>query len=234
MLDKPKKTRILSLSIIDKAIDAIEDVPMDRGDLLDIARKYNLMDVFDYYDETVSELNYQFGKRKSDLIKINELYLTRERLYRILNPTIYLNAYKEKRANDALYINANVGFIDDKGKVKNVVVFMGKSEETDLKRLKEKVESDKTFIEDAKRKIIGKLISKIQIPEFNYASNVTRRQLKKDTKTEFNFVTEKLVEKMRTLIKNDEESSESKEPASEKKSGDEALRLIRAFIKQIN
>jgi uncharacterized linocin/CFP29 family protein len=136
MISKPKKTRVLSLSIIDKAMKAINDVGEIDEQVKDNISRYNLTKVYDYYNDVVEELNYTYQERKDDFERINHLYLLRERLYRIINPTIYLNAYMEKRANDALYINANVGFIDENGKVKNVVVFMGKSEETDLKILK--------------------------------------------------------------------------------------------------
>ena len=105
----------------------------------------------------MKELKYVAEKRNSDLERINKLYITRERIYRILNPTIYLNAYTEKRANDAIYINANVGFIDEKGKVKNVVVFMGKSIETNMDVLRNKIENDHQFIESAKKKVLGVL-----------------------------------------------------------------------------
>jgi len=232
MTDKPKKTRILSLSIIEKAIEAIEDTPMEDQELLQIAKRYNLLDVYDYYYETVSELNYLFAKRKTDFQKINDLYLTRERLYRILNPTIYLNAYKEKRVNDALYVNANVGFIDENGKVKNVVVFMGKSEETNLEKLKENIESNYEFIEEAKRKVIEKLVSKITIPKIDSAVNETRRRYKFDAKPEFNVITEKVVEQMHVFLKKVEESKENL-PEDQKKSESEAIRLIGGFINSL-
>ena len=141
MISKPKKTRVLSLSIIEKAIDAIKDVAELDQQVYQNVSTYDLGNVLCYYEEIVKELNYVAEKRNSDLERINKLYITRERIYRILNPTIYLNAYTEKRANDAIYINANVGFIDEKGKVKNVVVFMGKSIETNMDVLRNKIEN---------------------------------------------------------------------------------------------
>lgn len=230
MITKPKKTRILSLSIIEKAIQAIEENPMDRVELLAIAGRYNMMNVFDYYDETISELDYEFKKRKADFEKINKLYITRERLYRILNPTIYLNAYKEKRANDAIYINANVGFIDEKGKVKNVVVFMGKSDETDLERLKQKIESDKSFIEDAKQKVIGKLLTKIEVPEVNYAQNSNRRRLRLHIKPELNLVSESMLKKMKALVNDIDVQKDSNDLESLKKSLSAAKMTMSKFL----
>lgn len=230
MISKPKKTRILSLSIIDKAIQAIEEKPADRLELLNTARKYNMDKVFEYYDETINELEYEFKKRKADFEKINTLYITRERLYRILNPTIYLNAYKEKRANDAIYINANVGFIDDKGKVKNVVVFMGKSAETDLGLLKQKIESDESFIEDAKQKVIEKLLTKIEIPELNFSENSNRRRLKLDVKPELNLISESMLKKMKGIVQEIDVQKESNDPQILKKSLGAAQILISKFL----
>ena len=160
MISKPKKTRVLSLSIINKAMKAINDVGEIDEQVKDNIFRYNLKKVYEYYNEVVEELNHTFQDNKFELEKINHLYLLRERLYRIINPTIYLNAYKEKRANDALYINANVGFIDENGKVKNVVVFMGKSEETNLDVLKKKIENDLSYIDSVKSKNLTQLVKK--------------------------------------------------------------------------
>jgi hypothetical protein len=176
MISKPKKTRVLSLSIIDKAMKAINDVGEIDEQVKDNIVRYNLKKVYEYYNEVVEELNHTFQDNKFELEKINHLYLLRERLYRIINPTIYLNAYKEKRANDALYINANVGFIDENGKVKNVVVFMGKSEETNLEVLKKKIENDLSYIDSVKAKVIEKLLSKVNLDDMTIKnSKITRK-----------------------------------------------------------
>jgi len=177
MISKPKKTRVLSLSIIDKAMKAINDVGEIDEQVKDNIFRYNLKKVYEYYNEVVEELNHTFQDNKFELEKINHLYLLRERLYRIINPTIYLNAYKEKRANDALYINANVGFIDENGKVKNVVVFMGKSEETNLEVLKKKIENDLSYIDSVKAKVIEKLLSKVNLDDMTIKnSKITRKK----------------------------------------------------------
>ena len=177
MISKPKKTRVLSLSIIDKAMKAINDVGEIDEQVKDNIVRYNLKKVYEYYNEVVEELNHTFQDNKFELEKINHLYLLRERLYRIINPTIYLNAYKEKRANDALYINANVGFIDENGKVKNVVVFMGKSEETNLEVLKKKIENDLSYIDSVKAKVIEKLLSKVNLDDMTIKnSKITRKK----------------------------------------------------------
>ena len=177
MISKPKKKRVLSLSIIDKAMKAINDVGEIDEQVKDNIVRYNLKKVYEYYNEVVEELNHSFQDNKFELEKINHLYLLRERLYRIINPTIYLNAYKEKRANDALYINANVGFIDENGKVKNVVVFMGKSEETDLEVLKKKIENDLSYIDSVKAKVIEKLLSKVNLDDMTIKNNkITRKK----------------------------------------------------------
>jgi hypothetical protein len=181
MISKPKKTRVLSLSIIDKAMRAINDVGEIDEQVKDNISRYNLKKVYEYYNDVVEELNYTFQERKDDFERINHLYLLRERLYRIINPTIYLNAYLEKRANDALYINANVGFIDENGKVKNVVVFMGKSEETDLKILKKKIEDDQSYIDSVKERVIDKLLTKINIEDASIKNSKAIREEKKKT-----------------------------------------------------
>ena len=197
MISKPKKTRVLSLSIIEKAIDAIKDVAELDQQVYQNVSTYDLGNVLCYYEEIVKELKYVAEKRNSDLERINKLYITRERIYRILNPTIYLNAYTEKRANDAIYINANVGFIDEKGKVKNVVVFMGKSIETNMDVLRNKIENDHQFIESAKKKVIEKLLTKVDIPDINSEAQNTRRVHRLDAIPEFNKTTETIVKIMR-------------------------------------
>ena len=176
MISKTKKTRVLSLSIIDKAMKAINDVGEIDEQVKDNIVRYNLKKVYEYYNEVVEELNHTFQDNKFELEKINHLYLLRERLYRIINPTIYLNAYKEKRANDALYINANVGFIDENGKVKNVVVFMGKSEETNLDVLKKKIENDLSYIDSVKAKVIEKLLSKVNLDDMTIKNSKRTRK----------------------------------------------------------
>jgi hypothetical protein len=180
MISKPKKTRVLSLSIIDKAMKAINDVGEIDEQVKDNISRYNLKRLYEFYNDVVEELNNTFKDNKFELEKINHLYLLRERLYRIINPTIYLNAYREKRANDALYINANVGFIDDNGKVKNVVVFMGKSEETNLEVLKKKIENDLSYIDSVKAKVIEKLLSKVNLEDMTIKNNKISRMEKEE------------------------------------------------------
>jgi hypothetical protein len=227
MISKPKKTRVLSLSIIEKAIDAIKDVAELDQQVYQNVSTYDLGNVLCYYEEIVKELNYVAEKRNSDLERINKLYITRERIYRILNPTIYLNAYTEKRANDAIYINANVGFIDEKGKVKNVVVFMGKSNETNMDVLKNKIENDHQFIESAKKKVIEKLLTKVDIPDINSEAQNTRRYHRLDAIPEFNKKTETIVEFMRKRY----DKLKSKEATIKKNDSDI---LIEAFFESMS
>jgi hypothetical protein len=207
MISKPKKTRVLSLSIIDKAMKAINDVGEIDEQVKDNISRYNLTKVYDYYIDVVEELNYSFQERKDDFERINHLYLLRERLYRIINPTIYLNAYMEKRANDALYINANVGFIDENGKVKNVVVFMGKSEETDLKILKKKIEDDQSYIDSVKERVIDKLLTKINIEDASIKNSKAKRKEKEEINRRNSDVVQKNIHDI--LIKLEEISSKN-------------------------
>ncbi|MBN8838453.1 MAG: hypothetical protein J0I09_14415 [Sphingobacteriia bacterium] len=230
MIAKPKKSRILSLTIIEKAIAAIDDKPETDQQVWNNVREFDLHDLLGYYQEIEKELDYQFNKRKADLVKINRLYITRERLYRILNPTIYLNAYTEKRANDAIYINANVGFIDEKGKVKNVVVFMGKSEETNLEKLKEKIESDKDFIQSAKRKVIEKLLSKIKIPEYNFQIEEDRRNRRMDAVPELSWLASIALEDMELYLQDADINSLGNDPEKLKKELVHTHELMKEFI----
>ena len=227
MISKPKKTRVLSLSIIEKAINAIKDVAELDQQVYQNVSTYNLGNVLSYYEEIVKELNYVAEKRNSDLERINKLYITKERIYRILNPTIYLNAYTEKRANDAIYINANVGFIDEKGKVKNVVVFMGKSLETNMDVLRNKIENDHQFIESAKKKVIEKLLTKVDIPDINSEAQNTRRYHRLDAIPEFNKTTESIIKIMRKRY----DKLKSKETTIKRNDSDT---LIVAFFDSMN
>lgn len=225
MKQPPKKTRILSVSIVEKAIAAIEARPEIDEEVLDNVRKYGLQPLLDYYRETTEELSYQFDRRKIELTKINDLFITRERVFRILKPTIYLNAYKEKRANDAIYINANVGFIDEKGKVKNVVVFMGKSDESSLERLQKKIETDGKFLEDAKKKVIEKLMGKIKIPHFSKEDENRRRDHKSDIIPEMSTPAEIALHHMAQFVK--------KVDGGEKKSLQEAVVFMKQVLKHL-
>ena len=57
MISKPKKTRVLSLSIIEKAIDAIKDVAELDQQVYQNVSTYDLGNVLCYYEEIVKELN---------------------------------------------------------------------------------------------------------------------------------------------------------------------------------
>lgn len=225
MINKEKKTRILSVSIVEKAISAIETKPEIDSEILNNVKKYGLTGLLEVFKETVDELAYQFDRNKVDLVKINDLFITRERLYRILKPTIYLNAYKEKRANDAIYINANVGFIDEKGKVKNVVVFMGKSEETNLDKLQKKIESDIEFIDEAKKKVIEKLISKIKIEPVAKERENKRRNYKLDVVPEMSTHAEIALKQMSQFV--------ARVDKGEKKSLQEAVVFMKQVLKHL-
>lgn len=159
-----KRTRVLTLSIIQKAIDALEKVVLDHTMLSDNAAKYGTRKLVDHYKDSVESLLYLFQKEKTNLKRMSELYILSERLLRIIDPKIYLNAYIDKRSNEAVYVNANCGFINSKGKVENVVVFMGKEPSGNLDIAKEKIANDFEFNELAKKKVIERLMSKIDIP----------------------------------------------------------------------
>ena len=155
---KEEKNRTLTFSIfqnIEKEIFKNQPVDLTEIKKLDLLKEYQLFNISDYH------LKLAFSEIKNKLNFMGEEYLRREKFYRILNPIIYLNVYKEKRANDAIYVNANVGILGDNGKIKNMVVFLGKMEETNLDVAKEKCKTDTVFIEMAKRKVIEKIKKKI-------------------------------------------------------------------------
>ncbi len=178
MAKETKRTRVLSLSIIQKAIDALEKVALDHTMLSDNATKYGTKNLVDHYKDTVESLLYLFQKEKNSLQRMSDLYILSERLFRIVDPKIYLNAYIDKRSSEAVYINANVGFINNKGKVENVVVFMGKDPSGDLEKAKARIENDVEFNELAKKKVIERLMSKIDIPLRKINEEISDTQLK--------------------------------------------------------
>lgn len=178
MAKETKRTRVLSLSIIQKAIEALEKVTLDHTMLSDNAVKYGTKNLVDHYKDTVESLLYLFQKEKKNLQRMSELYILSERLLRIVDPKIYLNAYIDKRSSEAVYINANVGFINSKGKVENVVVFMGKDPSGDLEKAKERIANDIEFNDLAKRKVIERLMTKIEIPLREINEDILEKQLK--------------------------------------------------------
>jgi hypothetical protein len=178
MAKETKRTRVLSLSIIQKAIDALEKVALDHTMLSDNAAKYGTRKLVDHYKDSVESLLYLFQKEKTNLKRMSELYILSERLLRIIDPKIYLNAYIDKRSNEAVYVNANCGFINSKGKVENVVVFMGKEPSGNLDIAKEKIANDVEFNELAKKKVIERLMSKIEIPLRKINEEILDTQLK--------------------------------------------------------
>ena len=92
MAKETKRTRVLSLSIIQKAIEALDKVALDHNMLSDNAVKYGTKKLVDHYKDTVEALLYLFNKEKNNLQRMSDLYILSERLLRIIDPKIYLNA----------------------------------------------------------------------------------------------------------------------------------------------
>ncbi len=90
MAKETKRTRVLSLSIIQKAIDALEKVALDHTMLSDNAVKYGTRKLVDHYKDSVESLLFLFQKEKTNLKRMSELYILSERLLRIIDPKIYL------------------------------------------------------------------------------------------------------------------------------------------------
>jgi hypothetical protein len=153
---------VVTLNIVQKAMNAIAGVfsPAQLKTEVDFNIPGQLA-LFSQYEQTVAELNELYEKNKAALSRMSELYVHSERLRRVITPKVYVNAYLEKRNFSHVYINANCGFVNQAGKVENVMAFMGKSTETDVQKAQAKIDADKQLQLQAKRAIIEKLIKKL-------------------------------------------------------------------------
>ena len=162
MKDQNNKGKVVALNIVQKAMLAIENVVPAKqvapGVDTNIAGQNELLQ---QYEQTVAELNELYEKNKAALSRMSELYVHSERLRRVISPKIYINAYLEKRNFSHVYINANCGFVNQKGKVENVVAFMGKSTETEVEKAQAKIDADRQLVFQAKKTIVEKLIKKL-------------------------------------------------------------------------
>jgi len=162
MEENKLKGKVVTLNIVQKAMNAIAGVfsPTQLKTEVD----FNIpgqLELFSQYEQTVAELNELYEKNKAALSRMSELYVHSERLRRVITPKVYVNAYLEKRNFSHVYINANCGFVNQAGKVENVMAFMGKSTETDVQKAQAKIDADKQLQLQAKRAIIEKLIKKL-------------------------------------------------------------------------
>jgi hypothetical protein len=166
MEESKLKGKVVTLNIVQKAMNAIAGVfsPAQLKTEVD----FNIpgqLELFSQYEQTVAELNELYEKNKAALSRMSELYVHSERLRRVITPKVYVNAYLEKRNFSHVYINANCGFVNQAGKVENVMAFMGKSTETDVQKAQAKIDADKQLQLQAKRAIIEKLIKKLTATE---------------------------------------------------------------------
>ena len=162
MEENKLKGKVVTLNIVQKAMNAIAGVfsPAQLKTEVD----FNIpgqLELFSQYEQTVTELDELFQKHQAVLSRMSELYVHSERLRRVITPKVYVNAYLEKRNFSHVYINANCGFVNQAGKVENVMAFMGKSTETDVQKAQAKIDADKQLQLQAKRAIIEKLIKKL-------------------------------------------------------------------------
>ena len=162
MEENKLKGKVVTLNIVQKAMNAIAGVfsPAQLKTEVDFNIPGQLA-LFSQYEQTVAELNELYEKNKAALSRMSELYVHSERLRRVITPKVYVNAYLEKRNFSHVYINANCGFVNQAGKVENVMAFMGKSTETDVQKAQAKIDADKQLQLQAKRAIIEKLIKKL-------------------------------------------------------------------------
>ena len=133
MEENKLKGKVVTLNIVQKAMNAIAGV--FSAAQLKTEVDFNIpgqLELFSQYEQTVAELNELYEKNKAALSRMSELYVHSERLRRVITPKVYVNAYLEKRNFSHVYINANCGFVNQAGKVENVMAFMGKSTETDV------------------------------------------------------------------------------------------------------
>ena len=155
------KGKVVTLNIIQKATLAIKNLIQSskiKEELDFIVPAQSVL--FEEYEHKINTLNDIYEKHESVLKQMSELYIDAERLRRIIFPKVYVNVYLEKRNNTHLYINANCGYVNAKGKVENVIVYMGKSAETDVQVAQSKIDADCDFQEKAKKAIVLKLINK--------------------------------------------------------------------------
>lgn len=162
MKENKLKGKVVTLNIVQKAMNAIAGVVPAAQVKAEV--DFNIPGqtvLFGQYERTVAELDELYKKHFDVLTRMSELYVHSERLRRVVTPKVYVNAYLEKRNFTHVYINANCGYVNQKGKVENVVAFMGKSTENDVQKAQEKIDADKQLQLQAKIAIIEKLIKKL-------------------------------------------------------------------------
>jgi hypothetical protein len=162
MKENKLKGKVVTLNIVQKAMNAIAGVVPAAQVKAEI--DFNIPGqtaLFGQYERTVAELDELYQQYFDVLTRMSELYVHSERLRRVVTPKVYVNAYLEKRNFSHVYINANCGYVNQKGKVENVVAFMGKSTETDVQKAQAKIDADKQLQLKAKKAIVEKLIKKL-------------------------------------------------------------------------
>lgn len=162
MKENKLKGKVVTLNIVQKAMNAIAGVVPAAQVKEDV--DFNIPGqsvLFGQYERTVAELDELYQKYFDVLTRMSELYVHSERLRRVVAPKVYVNAYLEKRNFSHVYINANCGYVNQNGKVENVVAFMGKSTETDVQKAQAKIDADSQLQLQAKKAIVEKLIKKL-------------------------------------------------------------------------
>jgi hypothetical protein len=231
MEENKLKGKVVTLNIVQKAMNAIAGVfsPAQLKTEVD----FNIpgqLELFSQYEQTVAELNELYEKNKAALSRMSELYVHSERLRRVITPKVYVNAYLEKRNFSHVYINANCGFVNQAGKVENVMAFMGKSTETDVQKAQAKIDADKQLQLQAKRAIIEKLIKKLTATQLE-AKPVVNNQV---IHISYDLSKNNVFQLMQLFLAKNKEMKKTNAQVNEQGELEQAMILIEELLKDVD
>jgi len=231
MEENKLKGKVVTLNIVQKAMNAIAGVfsPAQLKTEVD----FNIpgqLELFSQYEQTVAELNELYEKNKAALSRMSELYVHSERLRRVITPKVYVNAYLEKRNFSHVYINANCGFVNQAGKVENVMAFMGKSTETDVQKAQAKIDADKQLQLQAKRAIIEKLIKKLTATQLE-AKPIENNQV---IHISYDLSKNNVFQLMQLFLAKNEEMKKTNAQVNEQGELEQAMILMEELLKDVD
>ena len=231
MEENKLKGKVVTLNIVQKAMNAIAGVfsPAQLKTEVD----FNIpgqLELFSQYEQTVTELDELFQKHQAVLSRMSELYVHSERLRRVITPKVYVNAYLEKRNFSHVYINANCGFVNQAGKVENVMAFMGKSTETDVQKAQAKIDADKQLQLQAKRAIIEKLIKKLTATQLEAKPNENNRVIH----ISYDLSKNNVFQLMQLFLAKNEEMKKTNAQVNEQGELEQAMILMEELLKDVD
>ena len=222
---------MVTLNIVQKAMNAIAGV--FSAAQLKTEVDFNIpgqLELFSQYEQTVVELDELFQKHQAVLSRMSELYVHSERLRRVITPKVYVNAYLEKRNFSHVYINANCGFVNQAGKVENVMAFMGKSTETDVQKAQAKIDADKQLQLQAKRAIIEKLIKKLTATQLE-AKPIENNQV---IHISYDLSKNNVFQLMQLFLAKNEEMKKTNAQVNEQGELEQAMILMEELLKDVD